>query len=774
MGATGIEVLTPGGRDASIPWTQPGSRGGAIQRVDSKRQRFDAGAWLLLALLAGAGCGKQALHGTVIPNLRPTVQLTQVPAPADTSGTYAYEVSWAGYDPDGRVAFFEYSVDPPSRALAETVWVMTTANRKTFVFRSDSLASGSAQRARGFHTVVVRCQDEQGARSPLAAASFTSTTMAPGVQILVPSPSTLLARAVPAVVRIEWQGIDPDGIGSQKPASYRWKLFGPSSEFTPTQALADPDSVRRFYAPAFAGWDSVGGDVQAASLHDLVQGQTYMFVVVAFDQAGAYSPVFSGDSNMLLFRVDPALSLGPQITIGSPAFTYTFPSGGYYTDPDFYVRVEFPADLPIQLFWSAKPAPGGFIRGYRWAVDILRLDDETPRTDEATDLGHWSRSTTDPGIVLPADSPGAGGATTHYFYLEAEDDLDLRSLAVVQFTVVRASFDKELLVVDDTWFTPDRVGTAGCVTSALGQWPSAAELDTFLYAAGDKPYRCYPAGARSPAGVFAGYSLDTLGTHFTTAASFNLRRLDRYRNIIWMTDLNSAFAYTGPYNTFFRPMPLLRALSAPAVANPLSTWLLQGGRLWLMGGGSAYSTLINFDAPRSPDNIFSAALGELGPGRLMYDNAHWKSEVRVLHSFRARRSARAVGAWAGAPDYTLLPETLFEKSIATDPLPPLRTGTFYLTSYAAEHLFKPNSVLEHLAGEPPGTPASSVLDTLYETQSGEAGSGWPLMTVYHGREASLFVFTGFPIWYFQRSQTIELVDFVLGRLWGLSRQPIAR
>ncbi len=727
-----------------------------------------------MALLFSAGCGKQALHGTVIPNLPPTVALTQVPAPADTSGTYAYEVSWAGYDPDGRIAFFEYAVDPPGHALAETAWVQTTANRHTFIFRSDSLASGGAQRARGFHTVVVRCQDDEGARSPFATASFTSTTLAPSVQIVLPSPSVLLARSVPSVVRIEWLGVDPDGIGSQRPVSYRYKLFGEASVFTPTQALSDPDSLRRYYAPAFAGWDSVGGDVQAATLHDLTPGQRYLFVVVAFDQAGAYSPVFSGDANMLQLNVDPSASLGPQITIIGTSFNYTFPSGGYITDPAFQFRAELPADLPIQLDWSAKPAPGGYIRGFRWAVDIARLDDETPRADEVTDLRHWSRQSTQPGVVLPPYSLGGDFASTHYFYLEAEDDLHLRSLAVMQFTVVRASFDKQLLIVDDTWFTPDKAGTGGCVTSAAGVWPSAAELDTFLYAAGGKNYRCYPTGTKSPVGVFAGYSYDTLATHFSTSVTLNLQRLDRYRNIIWITDLNSAFNYNEVYNTQFRPRPLLYEWCLPSVANPLATWMLQGGRLWLMGGGGAMASLRPYDKPQSPSNVFSASLGELGPGRVMYDNAHWKSEVRVLRSFRAGRSARAVGGWAGAPDYSLLPEMLFEKSIATDPLPPLRTGNFYLTSYAAEHLSKPNSILEHLVGGPVGTPASSVLDTLYETRSGEAGSGWPLMTVYHGREATLFVFSGFPIWYFQRSQTIELVDFVLGRLWGLSRQPVVR
>ena len=726
------------------------------------------GAW---AVLSAAGCGEMKLGGTLLPNQPPTVELTQVPAPADTGGTYAYEVSWSGFDADGRVVRFWYTVDPPSRANAETVWVKTTENRQRFIFRSDSISSGNATRARGFHTVAVKCEDDRGAFSNLATASFTSTTITPLVQILVPAPYKLLARAVAPVLRIDWQGTDPDGIGTTQPVSYRWKLFGPSSEFTPSQALADPDLLRRFYAPTFADWDSVGGDVRSTNLRDLVPGQEYLFVVVAIDQAGAYSPVFSADANMLQFHVDPTLTLGPRISMSSSTFSYTFPSGGFFTDPGTFVKAEFAADVPLQLSWTALPAPGGFIRGYRWAVDIARLDDETARTDEVTDLRHWSRFSPGTGTVLPAVSPPPGVLSeTHLFYLQAEDDIGLRSLGALQYTVIRASFDRDLLIVDDTWLTPDRTGSGGCVAAPGGVWPSAAELDTFLYAAGGKPWRCYPAGARSPVGVFAGYSFDTLGTHSTPPSSFNLSRLDRYRNIVWMTDLTSAFTYTEPPYTSFRPMPLLRDWCSPNASNPLATWLLQGGRLWLMGGGSAMASLIPYDATRSPTNVFSASLGELGPGRMMFDDAHWRSEVRVLRSIRAARSARAVGGWPGAPDYSVLPDVLLEKTPDTDPMPPLRTGNFYLNSYPAEHLSKPNAVGESIG---PGQTVST-LDTLYETQGGEAGTGWPVMTIYHGTEAPLFVFSGFPIWYFQKTQSIALADFVLQRVWGLGRRPVPR
>jgi hypothetical protein len=119
-----------------------------------------------------------------------------------------------------------------------------------------------------------------------------------------------------------------------------------------------------------------------------------------------------------------------------------------------------------------------------------------------------------------------------------------------------------------------------------------------------------------------------------------------------------------------------------------------GGRMWLMGGGSAFASLRPYDAARTPNNVFSSTLGELGPGQLMHDAAHWRSEVTVQYSARAMRSGRAVGGWPGAPDYSLLPQELAERSLVTDPLPPLRSGLVWPTTYAAEYLTKPNRVVE--------------------------------------------------------------------------------
>lgn len=740
--------------------------------------RIAAAALAVLAAFSLFACSKKQLAGVAglaTPNLAPTVELSQVPAPADTMGTYVYELSWAGFDPDGRVEKFFYTIDPPSRALADTVWTATTANRHTFTFRSDSVGSSNSLRARGYHTVAVYCVDNDDARSPVVFASFTTTTIAPTVQILSPTPSALLSRELASAMRVEWLGLDPDGVGTQLPASYRWKVFGSSGGLSVAGILADPDTLRQLFAPTFASWDSLPGDARSVEVRNLVPGQNYVFAVVAIDQAGAYSPVFTASSNLLAFHVNATASLGPTITITSPTFTYTYPSGGFFVDPAFFIHAEFAADNPVQFVWSAQAAPGSFVRNYRWAVDIASIDSETPRTNEDTDFAHWSRLTTTTSLALPAYSPTGGRLSeTHLFYLEANDDLGFTSLGVVQFTVVRGTFDHDLLIVDDTWLALDHGAVGGCVQAPVGSWPTAAELDTFLYAAGNKPYRCYPSGTRSPVGVFAGYAFDTLATHFTPVSGLNLQKLDRYRNILWLCDVNSALNFTDDPKAPRQPMPELRFWNTPGNSSPLSTWLLQGGRLWLAGGGAALASLRAYDAPRSPSNVYSAALGELTQGRLMYDSAHWRSEITVLKSARAVRSSRAVGGWPGAPDYTQLPAELVEMTPETDPLPPLRANAVYVSSYAAEHLTKSNGIVELDNPDPNVGHSVSALDTIYETKGGDAGSGWPVMTLYHGSENNTFVFSGFPLWYFQRAQTIQLVDFVLQRVWGLTRTPVVR
>src|SRR6185436_1035002 len=228
-------------------------------------------------------------------------------------------------------------------------------------------------------------------------------------------------------------------------------------------------SLKHFYAPTFAGWDSTSADTTELQFTNLTPGQVYMFVVISFDEAGAYSPIFNLNTNMLRFRVGFAGAQGPKITFFNDFFNYTYLVGGYCPCAEAEVFLELAADTPVIMNWSAVAgSEGSTIKSFRWALDIQDVTDQTPRIDENTDLSHWS--TPSANVTSVRLGPFAGGEV-HRLYLEAEDNVGLKSLGIIRMQVVQPTFENELLIVDDTRLTPD--GYLGdCARAPLGDWPT--------------------------------------------------------------------------------------------------------------------------------------------------------------------------------------------------------------------------------------------------------------------------------------------------------------
>ncbi|MFN8588463.1 MAG: hypothetical protein U0704_11770 [Candidatus Eisenbacteria bacterium] len=738
-------------------------------------------ALVLLALLA-ASCGKKLYTGFLPANQRPTLELTQAPAAPSQTYFYAYEMRWAGFDMDGSVAYYEYAVDPPGRTGSDTAWVKTTKNRETFQFRSDVVDTVGAPTAHGYHTFVVRAVDDAGDRSEPRSCSFNSFTLAPTVTLISPVPNHLNQPLFGPAFRVMWKGTDPDGRTTTKPVKYKWKVFAEDNlEFDFLELLVDPDSLRKFYAPNFATWDSVSGDTTWADLKQLQPNKRYALVLIAFDEAGAYSPVFSFDSSMLYFGVSVVGTLGPTMSIWNDTFYYKYSGGQFSVDESSFLKVEVAADTPLRFGWNGATSYGAFVQGYRWRLDG-DIGDETPRTNEYTDIHHWSQwSPSATSCELPAIVPSGGRYTeTHYLYVQAKDNEEMVSMAALKLTAIRPTFAKPLLIVDDTRLTPDKLLTTNppVTDKPRGTWPMAAELDTFFFARGGRPWKDYPAGSLSPVGVFAGYSYDTVATRFIRGGTLSLTQLGEYQHVIWYVDYTSA-TYTNPVDFSINPMPALHAMSYPGATNQLSVWVRQGGRLWMFGGGTAASLQKEWEKSGTNGLIFSAADGELAGGRLMFDGPHWQSEITLGASSQAKRQEGSPRAWPGAPSFARLPEQLFEKSLATDPMSvyaPSRTNAadFYRTSYQAEALTKANVISEDADPDPNLLRMEPTLDTLYVTVGGSLGIGRPIMTYYHGRENTPVVYSGFPIWYFRREHVIPLVDWVLQDAWGLPRANVPR
>lgn len=760
--------------------------------VPAARSRV-AALVLAAACVLATGCDKGVSF--LRTNTPPTIELTS--GPIDTLSSplhWIVEIAWTAHDPDGSIDHFEYAVDPPTLkqarfALADTVWTNTTENRVTVRFRAtvpDTLGFPGAT-ASSFHVFVLRAVDNRGGRSPNIVRAFYATTVAPDAQITSPRPSALLEALVPVPFTVHWTSDDPDGEGDRRPAFHRVRfldLADPEAQ----RFRYDPDSLLRLGAATdWMGWHVVAGDTTSFPIDTPPAGGEGLFAVVAVDAAGATTPYLTFDRNFLRYRTTLPDVEGPRIHIVSHFIDYTYPSGGWFLDPARQINVEI-GPHPLEFHWDGIPAPGRRLHASRWMLDGDPLDD-TPRLSP-NDLAHWSEWLPPVSSAqLPALPVGV-----HLLYVELRDDFGDRSLAIIGLGVIVPTLERELLVVDDTRLEVDKFHTPGTPNTYTSPWPSATELDTFLFARGGYPWR----GTKNPAtgvisepGLLAGYSRDSLGTRLgleNPASGVTLDRLSGYRHVLWIVDDRVA-AFFGPPEQLL-PITALEAMSGPGIPNTLSAYVMLGGQVWLAGGGAAFASLRRFDVGRNNEGasiVVSSQEGELGPGRLMYDIAHVRSSMNFTRTaHEPSRSGAAVGGWSGhgpsgtlaAPDYPKLPPVLRLRTPATDPMPPTRlasqTSLYYLTNTAKEFVLGPNIIVEDMDPDPEVARLESTLDTLYEAPNPlTPGANGPVMLYYHGRDNAPFVFTGFDLWTWKRADCQALVDFVLGDIWGLAKSGVA-
>src|SRR5262245_6956329 len=163
-------------------YLSPPSAPGTRTRSRSSAGTSAALVSFALACALAAGCSTESILGG--PNTPPTVSLTS--GPVDTVSNapdWVVEVTWTAHDPDGRISYFEYALDPPtlrqaSFAQSETSWVRTRETRATVRFNS-SRSDGPIRTASApeFHVFALRAVDDRGGMSPLLIRAFYAPTV---------------------------------------------------------------------------------------------------------------------------------------------------------------------------------------------------------------------------------------------------------------------------------------------------------------------------------------------------------------------------------------------------------------------------------------------------------------------------------------------------------------------------------------------------------------------------------------------------------------------
>jgi len=701
---------------------------------------------VVLCVAATAGCSRRTTSLVTGAGNQPPVVRLERPAPG--AGAEEHRLAWTGTDLDGRVDHYEITTDPNAIATGVGAWERTESRSHILHARPAITAAISGRRTSEPRFFGVRAVDDQGAVSEVAARAFVGDNVAPQVQIVAPQATPVWVPLLVNGATVRWEGVDPDA-RTGKPLEYRYLLLDQNSSFPISLALQDPDSLRRFYAPDFEGWTSVGHKTEL-TIEGLAEQKQYLLVVIAIDEAGDATALFSRGTNMLLFDLVHPGTHGPILSVFG-AVTHQMVTGGTHDDPATAPRFDVPADKELTVQWSGTPPPTQEITGYRWALDPKNPGD--PGSDQTR--GDWSKWS----LVATSATFTLASGTEHRLYIEVQDNGGLVTRLLILMNAVGTSFDRDLLIVDDTRMIPDQV-INGVYQLPSGAWPTAAELDTFLYARGGVPWRgaytnpAYGGPYTSSPGIFNGYSFDTLGTRSTLQTNpVTLELLGRYRHVIWMVDQVTANMSNAPWS------PTAPSSWLAWDSRPLASYIQAGGKVWLVGA-CGYATMKSHNHLGTDPRVFSDYQNELVPGTFVYDYPHWRSELTTggLTDQLGRSDTR----YASFPEY-VIPK---QRGVAEDNPPPLRLpdSFWYRQQTTVEFISRPNVILES---------GVSVLDTVYQAplRNSSNPGPFPAMTVYRGSECGQVVMTGVDIWGWSRSSCVGLVEGVLQGIWGLQRDP---
>jgi hypothetical protein len=409
----------------------------------------------LLGFVIGGLVGCSQNTGSFIGNRRPGVLLTATPPEGDTT-RYDVEFHWTAWDYDGEVDYFIYSIDPPSSAGADTDWIRTDNYSGQFTFTTpsydistidDFLDWKKPQVALGYHVFVLKAVDDRGAQSPFDYLAFNAGTICPRTTISSPPPAGAYndyqggGQPVGLRVSFRWDGDDPDGIISQKPVGYVYKVADVTNNSN-WKTIAD--SVIAYPSP----WIPVGiGTTKVTVAFD--NGRNYGFAVRAIDEASAVEPLLVLNRNLEWVTAAERSSF-PEITVKSAAFGVRKWTGWTQDTEEYEVPLGSTYEFTIagDASWY-----GGLIGGYAFAWDLDTISNPATSPDGIRAWTPWSttRTTIEAQFTEPRD---------YYLYVKCKDDGVGLTLASIHFNVVTLNPDKYLGYIDDWRRYPKTTGEA--------------------------------------------------------------------------------------------------------------------------------------------------------------------------------------------------------------------------------------------------------------------------------------------------------------------------
>ena len=417
---------------------------------------------LVVVVLFFAACSPDNPTQQRHNNQPPSVWLAGGPLER-SADSFSVHFEWGGADPDGAISHYEFVVVTTGEQMLDPTrvagpWQSVFSTDTTLVFSdppSDPSLGGSSR------TFLIRAVDNEFVPSPEPEyISFTPRSLVPEVRILVPPFNGLTPSAVPPISTFTWHGNSP-----QKPDSVQFAMVS-TTEHNGSFAQTI-DYLRSFdSAPDWFPWvryNKTGDKGNSWTTPSLDIGD-YVFAIRAKNVVGAMNPVLQEPRNVRRIRVATPGPTGPYLTVESPLVGQIRVNA--CSSPASVVDVIDGLGLSFVVSASAEEY-GGTVVGWRYGWDVLDPDDPSQwDTDYMFFTNFYA--------TIP---PRAFAFGVHTLLVEALDNIGQCSRAELKFNVVRATAERELLVVDD--FPADEVPGQSGWDVTNGGMPSDSEHDAF-------------------------------------------------------------------------------------------------------------------------------------------------------------------------------------------------------------------------------------------------------------------------------------------------------